>query len=105
MPTKKTVAKKVTAKKTAKKATKKTAKKVAAKKATKKVAKKTAKKATKKRAKKVVAVEQELNLDAKAPPSFDDLKQAAYLNYLERSQNGLPGSPESDWAKAESDLA
>ena len=101
MPTKKTATKKVAAKKTAKKATKK----VAAKKATKKVAKKAAKKSAKKATKKVTAVEQELNLTPKPAPTFEELKQAAYLNYLDRTQNGSPGSPQTDWAKAERDLA
>lgn len=101
MPTKKTATKKAAAKKTAKKTTKK----VAAKKATKKVAKKATKKSAKKAAKKVTAIEQELNLEAKAAPTYEELKQAAYLNYLDRIQNGYQGSPETDWAKAESDLA
>lgn len=101
MTTKKTAAKKVAAKKSAKKAQKK----VAAKKSTKKVAKKAAKKSAKKATKKVAASQQKLSLDTKTAPTYEELKQAAYLNYLDRVQNGYPGSPEIDWAKAESDLA
>ena len=99
------MAKKAT-KKTAKKATaKKAVKKVAAKKTTKKVAaKKTTKKAAKKTAKKVTPVEQELDLAAKAPPTYEELQQAAYLNYTDRLKNGKPGTPELDWSKAEQDL-
>ncbi len=100
MATKKTTAtaKKV-AKKTAKKAVKKASKKVTAKKTTKKVAKK----ASKKVVKKATNVVPDLELKTKA--TVKEIQQAAYLNYVERSQSGLPGSPELDWAKAEQDLA
>lgn len=98
MATKKTTAtaKKV-ATKAAKKSAKKTTKKVAAKKVTKKVAKKSAKKIIQK----VTSAEQELKVKA----TTEAIQQKAYLNYVERIQSGLPGSPELDWAKAEQDLA
>ena len=93
-------AKKATAKKAATKSTKKTAKKT-----TKKVAsKKAVKKVTKKAAKKITAESQELELVAKIAPSYDELQQAAYFNYMERLKNGRPGTPELDWSKAQQDL-
>lgn len=109
MTAKKTAVKKATPKKLAKKA----AKKVTAKKATKKATKKTAKKASKQSAKKtapktvntVAPAEQELSPQAKPAASYEELREAAYLNYLDRVQNGYPGSSEVDWAKAEIDLS
>lgn len=94
----------------AKKATKKTAKKaatkkVAAKKTAKKAAKKTTKKVAKKATKKVKAVEPELDLTPKSEPSYDELQQAAYFNYMERLKSGQPGTPELDWSKAKRDLS
>lgn len=105
MAPKKTTAKKAATKKTTKKATKKVAAKKTTKKVAKKTAKKSAKKAAKKTTKKVTAVEQELNLNTKVAPTLEQLQQAAYLNYLDRTKNDYPGSPETDWAKAEQDLA
>ncbi|MGJ8674180.1 hypothetical protein [Rubritalea sp.] len=97
----KKTAKKATAKKTATKVAKKTAKKATKKVAAKKTTKKTAKKATKK----AKAVDQELDLVvAKVTPTYDDLQQAAYFNYMERLKSGHPGTPELDWTKAEQDL-
>ncbi|MFC5049649.1 hypothetical protein ACFPK9_03315 [Rubritalea spongiae] len=97
----KKTAKKATVKKTAKKAAKKTATK-----ASKKVApKKTTKKSAKKASKKAKAAEQELDLTPKQAPTYDELQQAAYFNYMERLKKGKPGTPELDWTKAEQDLA
>ena len=94
---KKAAVKKTAAKKTAKKTVKKATKKVAS--------KKSAKKAAKKATKKVKAVEQELDLKPKSAPTYDELQQAAYFNYMERLKSGKPGTPELDWSKAEQDLA
>jgi colicin import membrane protein len=102
MATKKTTATaKKTATKTAKKTVKKATKKVAAKKSTKKVAKKASKKA----AKKITPNKVKLAPKTKAAPTVEEIQHAAYLNYLDRIQSGLPGSPELDWTKAQQDLA
>ena len=99
MSTKKNTAttKKTAAKKTKKVAAKKATKKVAAKKLAKKIAKKVAKKAT--------SASPELDLKTKGAATVEEIQQAAYLNYLERIQLGLPGSAELDWTKAQKDLA
>ena len=103
MATKKTTAtaKKAATKKTKKVAAKKATKKVAAKKATKKIAKKAAKKV----AKKAISTSSEVVLKTKGAATVEEIQQAAYLNYLERIQLGLPGSAELDWTKAQKDLA
>ena len=103
MATKKTTAtaKKAATKKTKKVAAKKATKKVAAKKATKKIAKKAAKKV----AKKAITTSPEVELKTKGAATVEEIQQAAYLNYLERIQLGLPGSAELDWTKAQKDLA
>ncbi len=78
-------------KKVAKKAAKKTAKK-AARKVTKKVARKAAKKSAK-----AIAV---------APaPSQEELETAAFYIYLRRCEQGLPGTPDDDWAAAVAQFA
>lgn len=98
-----------------KESTKKTAKKAAAKKSARKVAKKTAKKATAKKTAKrspkkaatkaVVEAVPELDLTVQAAPSYEQIQQAAYLNYLSRLEKGTEGSPETDWQKAEQAFA
>ncbi len=107
MATKKTTAtaKKAATKKTKKVAAKKATKKVAAKKATKKIAKKAAKKVAKKVALKAISTSSEVVLKTKGAATVEEIQQAAYLNYLERIQLGLPGSAELDWTKAQKDLA
>jgi len=61
------------------------------KKTVKKVAKKSAKKPSKKKASK----------NKKSPVAQIDIPTAAYLNYLERMNKGLPGDETTDWLKAE----
>ncbi len=59
-------------------------------------AKKAAKKAT---AKKEAAPKAEKSVPK--PPKEKDVAKAAYLNYINRTAKGLPGSAESDWLAAE----
>lgn len=79
----------------AKKTTKKTN---SSKQATKKAAKKAAKKTSNKASKRVV------KKNPKKAASFDEIAAEAYYIYRERSANGLPGNPESDWLAAEKKL-
>lgn len=37
-------------------------------------------------------------------PSADEVRRRAYEIYLQRMQSGEPGSPESDWSRAEREL-
>ncbi len=88
---------------------KKAAKKATAKKATKKVAAKkspTTKSASAKKVavKKVAAKKAAEPRKAKALPSTGDIARQAYLNYLHRVQNGLPGDSHGDWIAAEEQL-
>ncbi len=85
--TKKAAAKKVSAKKTV-------AKKAITKKTTaKKVAKKSVtKKSTPVAGKKPGTI---------AKPTTDAIARQAYLNYLHRIENSLPGNAEQDWVEAE----
>ena len=80
------------AKKAAKKATAKkaTAKKTTAKKAAANKPAKTAKKVAAKIARKSMV-----------RPSTEAIARLAYLNYLHRMDQGLPGDSESDWVEAE----
>ncbi len=98
--------KKTTTKKVAKKAAKKTAaKKTAtkkatpkvAKKATKKVAKKTPKKAAKKVTKKTT---KKAAAKAAATPTHEEISYAAFLNFMNRMENGIPGDEIGDWLAA-----
>lgn len=43
---------------------------------------------------------------AKSPvkPTVEAIARAAYINYLKRMENGLPGDSESDWLEAERSL-
>ena len=38
-------------------------------------------------------------------PASDDIRRRAYEIYLQRINRGEPGSPESDWCRAERELA
>ena len=103
--TTKKVAKKA-AKKTAKKAaTKKTAKKAVKKTATKKTAKKTVKKkTTKKTAKK--GAKKTAKKATKSPKkkrviTHEDISYAAFLNFMNRVENGYYGDEKGDWLAAE----
>ena len=85
------------AKKAARKAT---AKKASAKKTTTKTA------AKKTPAKKVAATKQakpvkKAATKAAGKPSTEAVARQAYLNYLHRVSNGLPGDSEQDWVEAE----
>jgi hypothetical protein len=82
------------AKKAAKKVTE-TAKKAPAKKAAKEAA---AKKVP--AAKKAAAAKKSV----KVKPTVEAIARAAYMNYLHRVSNGLPGDAQSDWAEAERTL-
>jgi hypothetical protein len=42
---------------------------------------------------------------AEAKPTSDDIRRRAYEIYLSRQTTGRPGSPETDWAQAEHELA
>jgi len=75
-------------------ATKATAQKATAKKAT---AKKAAKKATPAKKKAGTA-------NPPSVPSIEAIARQAYLNYLHRVQNGLPGDSHGDWIAAEKEL-
>jgi hypothetical protein len=78
------------------------AKKVA-KKATKKVAKKAAKTAVKKVAKKAPKTAVKTTAAAPAPvaaPTLEEIEVAAFYIYLRRCEQGLPGTPDDDWAAA-----
>lgn len=90
---------------------KKAATKATAKKATaKKVAKKAT--ATKEGSEKAVAAAKKAApvktkaAGSKAPvvPSLEAIARQAYLNYLHRVQNGLPGDSHGDWIAAEKEL-
>ena len=85
----------------AKKSTRKVAKK-AAKKTAKKTAKNVAKKVTKKAAK--AATKKATRLRA-VVPSYEQLEVAAFYIYLRRCEQGLPGTPEDDWAAAVAQFA
>lgn len=82
-----------------------------AKKTTKKVAKtaatKTAKKATTKTAKKAAKkVAKPAPKTAASPaPSHAQLEEAAFYIYLRRCEQGLPGTPDDDWAAAVAQFA
>lgn len=93
MPAKK-AAKKTAAKTTAKKAVKKVAKE-----ASKKVARKTAPASSKPGTEKPSGVPTAVKM-----PSTDAIARLAYLNYLHRMQNGLPGDAHGDWIAAERKL-
>lgn len=82
------------AKKTTRKVAKKAAAKVAKKTATK-VAKKTVRKAAKK-----VAGPVARTVATSPAPSREELETAAFYIYLRRCEQGLPGTPEEDWAAA-----
>jgi len=93
----------MSAKKTAAKAT---AKKTAAKKTAKKAAAtKPAIAEGKSAAKKVVSAKKK-SIDAKPTnvPSIEAIARQAYLHYLHRVQNGLPGDSHGDWIAAEKEL-
>jgi hypothetical protein len=88
----------------AKKIAKKTAK--PAKPVAEKVAKKVIKKATKKVAEKP-AKQPTVKKVAKSDvmrPSNDAIARAAYLNYRQRVEKGLPGDSRGDWLEAERQL-
>jgi len=40
----------------------------------------------------------------KSGPSTDEIAEAAYLIYRRRTEQGLPGSHETDWLEAEQEL-
>jgi hypothetical protein len=86
---------------------KKTATKATAKKAAKKAAspKKTA--ATSESPAKKSAPAKKKSEPAKATvvPTIEAIARQAYLNYLHRVQNGLPGDSHGDWIAAEKELA
>jgi len=85
----------------AKKATKnvtEAAKKAPAKKAAKKAAAKTATVAKKSAPAKKAAAK------PAAKPGVEAIARAAYMNYLHRVANGLPGDSHSDWVEAERSL-
>ncbi len=85
---------------------KKTAKKATAKKATKKVAAKKAKPSETKPAAKKAAIRKSTASDKTTlVPSTEAIARQAYLNYLHRVQNGLPGDAHGDWSAAEKMLA
>lgn len=89
----------------AKKAAKKTPTKKVAKKAAQKIALKKPKASAananiKKTRKKVASVTTQKTLK----PSNEAIAQQAYLNYLQRVQNHLPGDSHGDWIAAEKQL-
>lgn len=74
----------------------------------KKAAKKTtAKKAPAKKAAKKTPVAKKSTTTPKssATPSIEAITKQAYLNYLHRVANGLPGDSQGDWIAAEKALA
>ena len=77
-----------------------------AKKTTRKVAKKAAKKVAKKAAKKAAKVAKKAPKKASATPAaapaptLEEIEVAAFYIYLRRCEQGLPGTPEDDWAAA-----
>lgn len=79
-------------------ATKSTTKKAAAKKATAKKAVKKTPVAKKTTAKKTAA--KKAATAKKAPPTTEAIAQQAYINYLHRVENGLPGDSHGDWIDA-----
>ena len=65
-------------------------------------AKKTAKKAAVKKADSAPAAAKKApTKKAAAKPSLDSVARAAYLNYRNRVENGLPGDSHGDWLEAE----
>lgn len=85
---------------------KKTAKKATAKKAAKKVAaKKTTPSETKPAAKKAAPKKSTASVKTPLVPSTEAIARQAYLNYLHRIQNGLPGDAQGDWVAAEKQLS
>jgi hypothetical protein len=40
-----------------------------------------------------------------AAPTFEDIRRRAYEIYLHRMQVGEPGSPETDWDRAQRELS
>jgi hypothetical protein len=80
-------------------ATKATAKKVPAKKAAKE-----ATAASKAPAKKAAPAKKPSGSKAPVAPSIEAIARQAYLNYLHRVQNGLPGDSHGDWLAAEQSL-
>lgn len=87
----------------------------------KKTTRKIAKPAAKKTARKAVASESPAS-ETKSPkvrksarpaaatskaqaPSTDEVAHAAYLNYRRRVEQGIPGSHDEDWLKAEAELS
>jgi len=100
----------IMAKKTAKKITKKAAKKTTTKKATKKTTikkaakKTTTKKAAKKIAKKAAKKKTHASVKKTAEISHEQISQAAYLNYISRTAEGIHGDHAGDWLAAETSL-
>jgi hypothetical protein len=41
---------------------------------------------------------------ARAQATHEEIARRAYEVYLERCQRGLPGTPDSDWTRAEAEL-
>jgi len=83
------------------------AKKAATKATAKKAAKKTAaKKSPADSPAKKAAPAKKKNTSSKptAAPSIEAITRQAYLNYLHRVQNGLPGDSHGDWIAAEKEL-
>lgn len=88
------------AKKTAKTTTESAPKKTEA--TPKPVAKKAAKKAAVKKAGPAAAAAKKApSKKAAAKPSLDVVARAAYLNYRNRVEKGLPGDSHGDWLEAE----
>ena len=98
--TAKKAAKKTTTKKVAKKVTKKVAKKAPAKKAAKKTIKKAAKKTAKKTTRKTTKASTTKDASSPKQLSEDDIRQAAYFNYISRVENGIYGDAQGDWLAA-----
>lgn len=45
-----------------------------------------------------------INIEREVKPTPDDVKRRAYEIYLHRMRAGEPGSPETDWSRAEREL-
>jgi hypothetical protein len=45
-----------------------------------------------------------LDIQREVKPATDEIRRRAYEIYLERMHRGDPGSPESDWGRAEVEL-
>lgn len=45
-----------------------------------------------------------MDIQREVKPPTDEVRRRAYEIYLQRTQRGEPGSPESDWGRAELEL-